>query len=222
MRGCDGFGPRPKPWAWAMVGSPPWQRRPGCPGPPSATPLKRSRTSVSRPEAHSPSNAVVVRGPGGNDSSPRIRPCSSHSNCSWTRPPAVSPWRPCGGPARAPGNWPSNFGRMAIRSGRGPWPTCSTNSTTACKPTERLREGQSHPDRNTQFEYIDARVAQFQKRNQPVVSVDTQKKELIGNFKNPGAEGEPEGSPELVNVSSRSLNERGTFQKGERGLPLSP
>ena len=62
----------------------------------------------------------------------------------------------------------------------------------------KTREGQSHPDRNTQFEYINAQVAQFQKRNQPVVSVDTQKKELIGNFKNPGAEGEPEGSPELV------------------------
>jgi biotin operon repressor len=64
----------------------------------------------------------------------------------------------------------------------------------------KTREGDSHPDRNAQFEYINTQVVQFQKRGQPVVSVDTKKKELIGNFKNSGAEWQPEGSPELVNV----------------------
>jgi hypothetical protein len=64
----------------------------------------------------------------------------------------------------------------------------------------KTREGESHPDRNAQFEYINAQVARFQERRQPVVSVDTKKKELIGNFKNPGAEWQPEGSPELVNM----------------------
>ena len=64
----------------------------------------------------------------------------------------------------------------------------------------KTREGDSHPDRNAQFEYINTQVVQFQKRGQPVVSVDTKKKELIGNFKNPGAEWQPEGSPELVDV----------------------
>jgi hypothetical protein len=61
-------------------------------------------------------------------------------------------------------------------------------------------EGESHPDRNAQFEYINAQVIQFQERGQPVVSVDTKKKELIGDFKDPGAEWQPEGSPERVNV----------------------
>ena len=46
-----------------------------------------------------------------------------------------------------------------------------------------------------------------------MVTVDTQKKELIGNFKNPGAEGEPEGSPELVNVSDFKDEELG------KGIP---
>src|SRR5215213_9440236 len=64
----------------------------------------------------------------------------------------------------------------------------------------KTREGDSHPDRNAQFEYINTQVAQFQQRGQPVVSVDTKKKELIGNFKNPGAEWQPEGLPELVDV----------------------
>ena len=60
-------------------------------------------------------------------------------------------------------------------------------------------EGDSHPDRNAQFEYINAQVAQFQSRGQPVVSVDTKKKELIGNFKNKGEEWQPE-APESVDV----------------------
>jgi hypothetical protein len=62
----------------------------------------------------------------------------------------------------------------------------------------KTREGSSHPDRNAQFEFISARVRAFQKRGQPVVSVDTKKKELLGDFKNGGAEWQPEGEPEEV------------------------
>jgi hypothetical protein len=62
----------------------------------------------------------------------------------------------------------------------------------------KTREGGSHPDRNAQFEFINARVLAHQRRGQPVVSVDTKKKELIGDFKNNGAEWQPEGQPEVV------------------------
>src|SRR6516225_235166 len=62
----------------------------------------------------------------------------------------------------------------------------------------KTREGGSHPDRNAQFEFINARVLAFQKRKQPVISVDTKKKEQIGDFKNNGAEWQPEGQPEEV------------------------
>jgi len=61
----------------------------------------------------------------------------------------------------------------------------------------KTREGASHPDRNAQFEYINAQVCRFQKRGLPVVSVDT-KKELVGDFKNGGREYQPKGSPEEV------------------------
>lgn len=64
----------------------------------------------------------------------------------------------------------------------------------------KMREGSSHPDRNAQFEYINRQVLAFQKRQQPVVSVDTKKKELVGEFKNPGEEWQPKGQPEEVNV----------------------
>jgi hypothetical protein len=62
----------------------------------------------------------------------------------------------------------------------------------------KTREGASHPDRNAQFEYIAQRVRRFQNRGQPVVSVDTKKKELVGDFKNGGQEWQPEGAPEEV------------------------
>src|SRR5712691_4420488 len=64
--------------------------------------------------------------------------------------------------------------------------------------TRKRYEGKSHPDRDAQFAYINARVKEFQKRNQPVVSVDTKKKELVGNFANKGREYHPQGRPEEV------------------------
>jgi hypothetical protein len=64
----------------------------------------------------------------------------------------------------------------------------------------KTREGGSHPDRNAQFEYINASVTRFLKRGQPAISVDTKKKELIGDFKNGGREWRPAGEPEEVHV----------------------
>jgi transposase len=64
----------------------------------------------------------------------------------------------------------------------------------------KTREGASHPDRNAQFEYINSQVQRFQKRGQPAISVDTKKKELVGDFRNDGREWRPEGKPEEVRV----------------------
>src|SRR6478609_3619431 len=64
----------------------------------------------------------------------------------------------------------------------------------------KTREGNQHPDRNAQFEFINAQATRFQKRRQPVISVDTKKKELVGDFKNGGREWHPEGRPEEVRV----------------------
>jgi transposase len=64
----------------------------------------------------------------------------------------------------------------------------------------KTREGASHPDRNAQFEHINDQVRRFQRRGQPVVSVDTKKKELVGDFKNGGREYQPQGRPEEVRV----------------------
>ena len=64
----------------------------------------------------------------------------------------------------------------------------------------KTQEGASHPDRNAQFEYIGAQVLKFQRSGQPAVSVDTKKKELVGNFKNAGREWRPKGAPAKVKV----------------------
>ena len=62
----------------------------------------------------------------------------------------------------------------------------------------KTREGSSHPDRNAQFEFINASVQRFIKRGQPAISVDAKKKEKVGDFKNGGQEWFPKGEPEDV------------------------
>jgi hypothetical protein len=64
----------------------------------------------------------------------------------------------------------------------------------------KMREGDEHPDRNAQFEFINATAEDVLGRGQPVISVDTKKKELVGDFKNAGREWQPAGTPERVLV----------------------
>jgi Rhodopirellula transposase DDE domain len=64
----------------------------------------------------------------------------------------------------------------------------------------KTREGSQHIDRDAQFRYINRQAVDFLAANEPVISVDTKKKELVGTFKNSGREWQPKGSPELVNV----------------------
>jgi hypothetical protein len=64
----------------------------------------------------------------------------------------------------------------------------------------KTREGGQHIDRDAQFQYINTQAKAFLAANEPVISVDTKKKELIGTFKNNGREWRPKGTPELVNV----------------------
>ncbi len=62
----------------------------------------------------------------------------------------------------------------------------------------KTREGEFHPDRNGQFEHLNSKVRRFQRRGEPVVSVDTKKRELVGDFRNPGREWHPQGQPDEV------------------------
>jgi transposase len=73
----------------------------------------------------------------------------------------------------------------------------------------KTKEGDSHPDRNAQFEHINAKVQQYIGLQQPVISVDTKKKELVGDFKNSGQDWRPRGEPEKVRVHDFVIPELG-------------
>ncbi len=83
---------------------------------------------------------------------------------------------------------PRTVGRLLKASGYSLQGNCKT------------KEGKDHPDRNAQFEHINATVLAFQERGQPVISVDTKKKEIVGEFRNGGREWQPQGEPEEVLV----------------------
>jgi hypothetical protein len=65
---------------------------------------------------------------------------------------------------------------------------------------QKKLEGSQHADRNQQFEYINRKAQRYLRQGEPVISVDTKKKELVGDFKNPGREWQPQGQPEQVRV----------------------
>jgi len=73
----------------------------------------------------------------------------------------------------------------------------------------KTKEGDSHPDRNAQFEHINAKVQQYIGVHQPVISVDTKKKELVGDFKNSGQDWRPRGKPASVRVHDFVIPELG-------------
>ena len=72
-----------------------------------------------------------------------------------------------------------------------------------------VEEGKRHPDRDGQFRYINEQVRRFQRIRQPVISVDTKKKELVGDFKNTGEQWRPKGEPEHVRVHDFLIKEKG-------------
>lgn len=73
----------------------------------------------------------------------------------------------------------------------------------------KTQEGADHPERDQQFRHIAQVVSRFQQVHRPVISVDTKKKELVGNFKNSGQEWEPKGVPVEVNMHDFEDDERG-------------
>ena len=73
----------------------------------------------------------------------------------------------------------------------------------------KMREGTQHQDRDAQFQHINATVEYYHQQGQPVISVDTKKKEMVGAFKNAGREWQPEGEPEAVRVHDFVIKELG-------------
>ena len=79
----------------------------------------------------------------------------------------------------------------------------------SCQANSKVREGGKHPDRDAQFNHINATVNAALAAGQPAISVDTKKKELVGDFKNNGRELRPKGQPEPVRVHDFKIPELG-------------
>ena len=79
----------------------------------------------------------------------------------------------------------------------------------SCQANRKTREGTNHPDRDAQFTHINTTVQAAIAAGEPAISVDTKKKELVGDFKNPGRELRPKGRPEPVRVHDFALSEQG-------------
>ena len=93
--------------------------------------------------------------------------------------------------------------KLAAALSKGGWRASSTTVGRllhvlgySLQSVRKSREGASHPDRNAQFEYINATATAYLRRKRPVISVDTKKKELVGDFKNGGREWHPKATPE--------------------------
>jgi transposase len=80
----------------------------------------------------------------------------------------------------------------------------------------KTEEGADHPDRDAQFQFICRRVKNFQRHGQPVVSVDTKKKENVGNFAHAGREWEPKGKPRRVQV--HDFRKKGEYKVSPYGV----
>jgi hypothetical protein len=97
-----------------------------------------------------------------------------------------------------------NLAKELAKKGHEVCPTVVGNllhdMSYSLQANSKTREGGKHIDRDAQFQYINTQAVAFLAANEPVISVDTKKKELVGNFKNNGREWHRQGAPEAVNV----------------------
>ena len=117
----------------------------------------------------------------------------------WTPGRVGNPCRPCAGRARARASWRRRWPKRASRepSGRG---RLLKEQRYSLQANRKTLEGSSHPARDAQFQYINDQACDCLSKGLPVISVDTKKKELIGQYKNGGQEWHPASRPEKVNV----------------------
>jgi len=92
------------------------------------------------------------------------------------------------------------FARYGLRVGDKTIARLLRSRGYSLQAAQKTVEGKQHPDRNAQFEYINAKAQDCLGRGVPFISVDTKKKELVGDFKNSGREWQPQGEPEVVDV----------------------
>jgi transposase len=105
--------------------------------------------------------------------------------------------------------WAEELGRMGPKTHRQNVSELLHELGYSLQANRKSKEGASHPDRNAQFEHIDRTARAHLRSGDPVISVDTKKKELVGDFKNAGQEWRPQGEPERVRTHDFVIPELG-------------
>jgi hypothetical protein len=143
-----------------------------------------------------------IRKPGGGRKSARAsQPALTRALSRLVEPTARGdPMQPLRWTCKSTSRLAAELNRQGIRVGPRTVAKELKAQGFSLQSNRKTREGSSHPDRDAQFAYINKQVSSFQRRGQPVISVDTKKKELVGEFKNAGREWRRRGQPEEVNV----------------------
>ena len=166
----------------------------------SLTTIRRGVRELQAPARvpPSPSSRRRIRQPGGGRKALATRDPALVSDLERLVDPVTrgDPESPLRWTCKSTRNLADQLNRQGHRVSPGTVASLLKRLNYSLQANRKTREGSSHPDRNQQFEHINDRVYQFLLRGQPVVSVDTKKKELIGDFKNGGREYQPEGCPE--------------------------
>lgn len=176
-----------------------------------------SRSTISRgikelELAKKPLDAVHIRRPGGGRKKTAQQDSMLRTDLEALVEPAVA------GDPQSPLRWTSKSLRKLAAELRAMGHATSHRMVAALLTEaeyslqanrKSVEEGKRHPDRDGQFRYINEQVRRFQRIRQPVISVDTKKKELVGDFKNTGKEWRPKGEPERVRVHDFLIEENG-------------
>src|SRR5208283_4033279 len=106
----------------------------------------------------------------------------------------------CDGSPRATTSWRRRFAALGHKVSSSTIPKLLEELKYCRHSNRKTKEAGKHPDRDAQFEYINAKVEAFQAAGEPVISIDAKKKELLGEFKNGGSDYGPQGEPIEVNA----------------------
>jgi hypothetical protein len=174
----------------------------------SASTIRRGLQELSAPVPLGPDR---IRRPGGGRKKTLVKDPTLLTDLEGLVEPTVS------GDPQSPLRWTSKSVRQLAAALQGMGHTVSRQLVAellaaagySLQANRKTREGPSHPDRDGQFRYINRHVRRFQRARQPVISVDTKKKELVGDFKNAGRPWRPKGQPEPVRVHDFLIPERG-------------
>ena len=169
------------------------------------------RRGLQELEANTPMEPGRIRRPGGGRKKTLEKDPTLLSDLEGLVEPTASghPMSPLRWTSKSVRHWAEALQNMGHRVSRQLVAELLAAAGYSLQANRKTREGPNHPDRDAQFRYINQQVRRFQAATQPVISVDTKKKELVGDFKNAGRQWRPKGRPAPVRVHDFLIPERG-------------